>query len=112
MIEIHHGLILKIPYILKPLIYEKNTAFKKFRCDRNNKRQINIEGSKQKYYCRMTNNQINTQKCSKTYWSLLKSFLNNKKVPLTPPLFLENRFLTDFKKRQNFLTLSLLSNAH
>ena len=59
---------------IKSLIYEKNTAFKKFRCNRNNrfiKRQLNIfrdhtitsiEASKQKYYCRMTNKQINTQK--------------------------------------------------
>ena len=73
MIEIHHDLIKKI----KSLIYEKNTAFKKFRCDRNNsfiKRQLNIlqdriitstEASKQKYYCRMTNKLINTQKGSK-----------------------------------------------
>ena len=73
MIEIHHDLIKKI----KSLIYEKNTAFKKFRCDRNNsfiKRQLNIlqdriitstEASKQKYYCRITNKLINTQKGSK-----------------------------------------------
>ena len=73
MIEIHHDLIKKI----KSLIYEKNTAFKKFRCDRNNsfiKRQLNIlqdriitstEASKQKYYCRMTNKLITTQKGSK-----------------------------------------------
>ena len=77
---------------IKSLIYEKNTAFKKFRCNRNNsfiKRQLNIlqdriitsiEASKQKYYCRMTNKLINTQKSSKVYWSLLKGFLNNKKI--------------------------------
>ena len=47
----------------------------------------------------MTNKQINTQKCSKAYWSLLKSFLNNKKIPLIPPLFQENRFITDFKEK-------------
>ena len=76
---------------IKSLIYEKNTAFKKFRCNRNNsfiKRQLNIlqdriitaiQASKQKYYCRMTNKLINTQKSSKAYWSLLKAFLNNKK---------------------------------
>ena len=105
MIEIHHGLIKKI----KSLIYEKNTAFKKFRCDRNNsfiKRQLNIlqdriitaiQASKQKYYCRMTNKLINTQNSSKAYRSLLKTFLNNKKIPLIPPLFHENRFITDFK---------------
>ena len=47
----------------------------------------------------MTNKLINTQKSSKAYWSLLKGFLNNKKVPLIPPLFHENRFITDFKEK-------------
>ena len=47
----------------------------------------------------MTNKPINTQKSSKAYWSLLKGFLNNKKIPLTPPLFHENRFITDFKEK-------------
>ena len=68
MIEIHLGFI----KISKPLIYEKNTAFKKLYCDRNNnfiKRQRNILQdrmntsvvvSKQKYCCRMTNKLINT----------------------------------------------------
>ena len=107
MIEIHHGLIKKS----NPLSTKKNTAFKKFRCDRNNsfiKRELNIlqdriitaiEASKQKYYCRMTNNLINTQKSSKVDWSLLKGFLNNKKIPLIPLLFHENRFVTDFKEK-------------
>ena len=58
-----------------------------------------IQASKQKYYCRMTNKLINTQKSSKAYWSLLNAFLNNKKIPLIPPLFHENRFLTDFKEK-------------
>ena len=106
MIEIHHGLIKKqIPYI------QKNTAIKKFRPDRNNtfiKRQLNIlqdriitsiEASKQIYNCRITNKLINTQKCSKAYWPLLKGFLNNKKMSLIPPLFHENRFTTDFKEK-------------
>ena len=96
---------------IKSLIYEKNTAFKKFRCNRNNsfiKRQLNIlqdriitaiQASKQKYYCRMTNKLINTQKSSKAYWSLLKAFLNNKKIPLIPRLFQENCFITDFKEK-------------
>ena len=47
----------------------------------------------------MTNKLINTQKSSKAYWSLLKGFLNNKKIPLIPPLFHENRFITDFKEK-------------
>ena len=47
----------------------------------------------------MTNKLINTQKSSKAYWSSLKSFLNNKKIPLIPPLFHENHFITGFKEK-------------
>ena len=47
----------------------------------------------------MTNKLITTEKSSKTYWSFLKGFLINKKVPLIPPLFHENRLITDFKEK-------------
>ena len=47
----------------------------------------------------MTDKLTNTQKSSKAYWLLLKGFLNNKKIPLIPPLFQENRFITDFKEK-------------
>ena len=47
----------------------------------------------------MTNKPINTQKSSKAYWSLLKGLLNNKKIPFIPPLFRENRFITDFEEK-------------
>ena len=30
---------------------------------------------------------------------MLKAFLNNKKIPLIPPLFHENRFITDFNEK-------------
>ena len=36
---------------------------------------------------------------SKTYWSILKTFLNNKKIPCIPLLFHENQFITDFKEK-------------
>ena len=39
------------------------------------------------------------QKCSKAYWSLLKSFINNKKIPIIPPILHNNAFVTDFKKK-------------
>ena len=49
---------------------------------------------------------MNIQKNSKAYWSLLKIFLNNKKILIIPPLFYENRYLTDFfKKAQLFNSL-------
>ena len=42
---------------------------------------------------------FNVQRNSKPYWSILKTVLNNKKVPIIPSLFHENEFVTDFKKK-------------
>ena len=36
-------------------------------------------------------------KSSNAYWSLLKTFLNNKKIPLIPPLYHQDDFITNFK---------------
>ena len=33
------------------------------------------------------------------YWGLLKIFLNNHKIPVIPPLFHNNKFVTDFKEK-------------
>ena len=33
----------------------------------------------------------------------MKIFLNNKKIPVIPPLYYENRFITDFKKKAELL---------
>ena len=47
----------------------------------------------------MASKLTNVQRNSKTYWFLLNRFLNNKKIPLIPPLFHENKFVTDFKEK-------------
>ena len=38
---------------------------------------------------------------SKTYWSISKTFYNGKKVPLIPPLFINDKSETDFKLKTN-----------
>ena len=43
----------------------------------------------------MTKKIANVNKNSKAYWSLLRCILNSKKS-LIPPLFYENKFVTDF----------------
>ena len=48
---------------------------------------------------------MNTQKNSKVYWSLLIFFLNNKKIPIIPPLFHENHFITDFKEKAQLFNI-------
>ena len=75
---------------IKALIQAKNTAFNNFRNNSGNselKRHLvslqervkaSIESSRQKYYYRIVNKLNNTQKNSKSYWSLMKIFLNNK----------------------------------
>ena len=114
MTEIHHGLIIKLS-----LLYTKKLTFKRLRSDRRNSclsRQLNyfqdrlndsIEASKQKYYCRMTNKLTNAEKSSKAYWSILKSFLNNKNIHLIPLLFYENCFITNFKGCVHYIFASL-----
>ena len=35
----------------------------------------------------------------KAYWSILKTFLNNKKIPCIPPIYHNNNSITDFKEK-------------
>ena len=108
---------------IKSLIHEKDITCKRFRSDRRNsclRRQLNclqdrlndsIEASKQKYYCRMANKLTNAENGSKVYWSILKCFLNNKKITLIPPLFYKNCFITNFKEKAELFNSFFLTNA-
>ena len=58
-----------------------------------------IECAKEKFYNKIANKLNDTQKNAKAYWSLIKMLLNNKKIPLIPPLYYDNRFITDFKEK-------------
>ena len=77
-----------------------------------------IEVSKQNYYSRITYKSTHIQKNIKVYWTLLKRFFNNKKIPLTAPLFHENEYVTDFKKKAELFDsffakqCSLISNSN
>ena len=62
-----------------------------------------IDNPKQKYFLRLTQKLNTVQKSTKAYWTLLKNFLNNRKIPVIPPLFHNNKFFTDFKEKANFL---------
>ena len=103
---------------IRALIQEKYVAFKN---DRNNSSNIalkcrlkylqaclnaSIEVDKEKFYHNTVNKVMNAPKNSKVYWSLLKIFLNSKKIPIIPPLFYENRFITDFKEKVQLFNVS------
>ena len=39
---------------------------------------------------------------AKTYWSILKSFYDDKKIPIIPPLLVDNKFATDIQMKANY----------
>ena len=47
----------------------------------------------------------------KSYWSLLKTCLINKKIPCIPPLFHNNKLISHFRDKAEILTIFLLNNA-
>ena len=55
--------------------------------------------SKEGYYLRISKKLMDPMTSAKTYWAVLKSLLNKKKVPSIPPLFHQNKYVTDFKKK-------------
>ena len=99
--------------IQKKIIQEKNNVYKSYRNSKNNNnthclRRLKvlqedlhnaIEISKQNYYFRIAYKLTHIQKNTKVYWTLLKRFFNNKKIPLIPPLVHGNEYVTEFKKK-------------
>ena len=47
--------------------------------------------SKDDYGKQLARKLTNPKTSSKTYWSILKTFYNGKKVPLVPPLVINNK---------------------
>ena len=62
-----------------------------------------IEESKNQYYTRLSHKLLDPKTSQKSYWSILKTFLNNKKIPCIRFLALlhQNKFVTDFKEKAN-----------
>ena len=60
-----------------------------------------IEESKNHYYTGLSHKLLDPKTSQKSYWSILKIFLNNKKIPCNPPLLYQYKFVTDFKEKDN-----------
>ena len=56
-----------------------------------------IANLKNKYFSKAAKKLLDRSTSPKTYWSILKTFLSNKKIPFIPPIFHDNKFITDFK---------------
>ena len=49
---------------------------------------------------------INPSTSAKTYWSILETFANGRKVPvIIPPLLINNEFISNFKTKANYFNI-------
>ena len=73
-----------------------------------------ISKSKKEYYQNINRKLNESLKSSKTYWSTMKTFFNDKKVPVIPPLLFNGAFVADFQEKSNISNFFffLQSNAH
>ena len=67
-----------------------------------------ISQTKTLYYENLAKKLNNSLLQAKTYWSILKTFYNDKKIPLIPPLLIDDMFITD---TQIFSIISLQNNV-
>ena len=58
-----------------------------------------ISYTKDLYYENLTKKLNNPLLQAKTYWSILKLFYNDRKVPLVPPLLIDDKFVTDIQTK-------------
>ena len=100
-----------ITSVIKNKIIEKNTLNKKYLANGRkaidldkvneacNLLSILISESKDAYYNRLSNKLKDPKTSPKAYWSILKYFFANKKVPIIPPIIYNNEIITNFKAK-------------
>ena len=108
---------------VKHLINEKNAMYKNYL--KNNKSNQSFEtfqsfqsqlssliaSWKNKYYSKVVKRLLDPSTNPRMYWSILKTFLNNKKIPVIPPIFHDNQYIKDFKQKAETLILTFLNNV-
>ena len=105
----------------KNLFYQRFVKNKDFTINDSNLERLRLlhynltstaETTKQQYFAKIAKKLCNPNISSKTYRSILKSFLMGKNVPCIPPIFHENRFITDFREKPELFNSFLLISAH
>ena len=57
-----------------------------------------IYTAKQKYFNKISKKLCDPLTSTNCYWSLLKTLLNGKKVPCTPPFLHNSKYIADLKE--------------
>ena len=60
-----------------------------------------ITSTKDLYYNNLAKRLNNPLLQAKTYWSILKTFYNDKKIPIIPPLLIDDKLVTDIQTKAN-----------
>ena len=68
-----------------------------------------IHTAKQRYFNKISKTLCDPLTSTKCYWSLWKTTLNEKKVPCIPPIYHNNKYVTDFKEKSEIFN-SFLAN--
>ena len=48
---------------------------------------------------------------AKSYWSILKTLYNGKKIPLIPPILIKNKLISNFKEKVNHFNIFFASQC-
>ena len=65
-----------------------------------------ISSTKTLYYENLAKKLNNPLLQTKTYWSILKTLYNDKKMPLIPPLLVDDKFVNDTKAKADIFNNS------
>ena len=65
--------------------------------------RLKLKNSKTKYYFKLANKLSSKKLNQKCYWSILKSFLNGKKIPCITPNTHNDNLITDVKEKSKLL---------
>ena len=60
-----------------------------------------ISNSKKIYFDNLAEKLSDPKLNRKAYWSILKSFTNWKKIPIIPPLLINDQLVTNFNEKAN-----------
>ena len=67
-----------------------------------------ISTRKNDYNLHLANKLIDSTTSSKTHWPIFKAFYNGRKIHIIPPLLINDKLETDFKKEAHLLFLSCI----
>ena len=71
-----------------------------------------IQNRKERYFYDLSVKLNNPQTSPKTYWSIIKSCYNGRKIPIIPPLSVNGKIITDFNEKANLFNKYFSSQCH